>query len=116
MMFGFHSSLGNNPFLIMKINSFETAFAGMLEWEKDILDDIFPIFRKEVSKIDISTNPKFEDIVISNKDVRAILNDEGGLEFAYSFADKDTLIMINNETTLQEIFRRLRTSKLERSS
>ena len=115
MMFGFHSSLGNNPFLIIKVNSYETAFAGMLEWEKGILDDIFPIFKKEGSKIDL-LNYKFEDIVISNKDVRAILNSEGDLEFGYSFADKNTLILVNNETTLQEIFRRLRISKLERSS
>ncbi len=114
MMLGFHSSLGNNPFLIFEITSYENAFAGMLEWEKEILDDVFPIFKKEDSNVN-TADYRFEDVIISNKDVRAVLNKQGKLEFAYSFADKNTLVFINNESTLQEIFRRLRIAGLERS-
>lgn len=114
-MFGYHSSLGNNPFIILRVKSYENAFAGMLDWEKTIIKELLPIFERENSKIDIN-NYNFKDIIIANKDVRAILNNEGKIEFAYSFFDKENLVIVNNETTLKEIYRRLTTAKLEKTN
>lgn len=110
---GYHSSLGNNPFLIFKVKSYDSAFAGMLKWEKTMYRDLAPVFVRNNSKIKLSDN-KFEDIVIMNKDVRAILNDEGKIELAYSFPNPDTLVIVNNETTLQEMFRKITNFQLER--
>ncbi len=114
-IFGFHSSLGNNPFLLFKINSYNNAFAGMLDWEKNMISDLFPIFERYDSKID-KNNYAFQDIIVKNIDVRAILNQEGKIEFAYFFPDRETLAIVNNETTIQEIVRRVQASKLERTT
>lgn len=114
-MFGYHSSLENSPFLVFKIKSYENSFAGMLAWEKTIMNDLNLLFKKDGSTIDI-LNSKFEDIIIENKDVRAVLNTSGKIEFAYSFPNKETLIIINNETTLKEIYRRIIMVSLERKN
>jgi|SRR3989344_6034718 len=110
---GYHSSLGNNPFLILKVKSYNNVFAGMLEWEKTMYRDLSPVFVKDDSKISLDNNP-FQDIVVSNRDVRAILNSSGKIEFAYSFPNPETLIITNNETTLQELYRRVTNARLER--
>lgn len=110
-VFGFHSSLGNNPFFVFKSNSRENTFAGMLEWENTILDDLEPIF----GNVGESTK-QFKDIIIANKDTRAILDSTGKIKFVYSLPNKDTLVIANNETTLKEIFRRLTTASLERKN
>ncbi|MBU1558078.1 hypothetical protein KKC45_03895 [Patescibacteria group bacterium] len=112
-MFGYHSSLGNNPFLVFKVKSYSNAFSGMLEWEKTILKDLSPIFIKEGSIIDLESK-EFQDIILINKDVRAILNSSGKIEFAYAFPNKETLVIINNETTFQELSRRIINANLER--
>jgi hypothetical protein len=112
-IFGYHSSLGNNPFLILKVKSYNSVFAGMLDWEKTIYRDLSPVFIKDDSKMSLDNNP-FQDIVVSNKDVRAILNEMGKIELAYSFPNPETLIITNNETTLQELYRRVTNARLER--
>src|SRR3989344_189616 len=112
---GYHSSLGNNPFLILEVKSYNNAFAGMLDWEKTMFRDLSPTFVRQDSSISLDNNP-FKDIVVSNKDVRAILNEKGKIELAYSFPNPETLIIANNETTLQEIYRRVTNARLERKN
>lgn len=114
-MFGYHSSLGNNPFLLFKVKSYESVFAGMLVWEKNILNELSTIFKKESSQINVS-DKSFRDIIIDNKDVRAVLDDKGKIYFAYSFPDKENLLITNNETTLSELYRRINTANLERKN
>jgi hypothetical protein len=43
-MFGFYGINGNQPFILISLNSFENAYAGMLEWEKDMNTDVGAIF------------------------------------------------------------------------
>jgi len=112
-VFGLHSALGNNPFLIFKVKSYENAFAGMLTWEKTMFDELSFLFQRRDSKIDRYKND-FQDLIISNKDVRVLLNNEGKIEFVYAFINRETLIVANNETTLKELFKRLLNADLER--
>ncbi len=113
-MFGYHSSLGNNPFLLFNVKSYNNVFSGMLEWEKTMLKDLSPVFSKDGSDITLERKD-FQDIIIRNKDVRAILGSGGEIEFAYAFPDKETLVIINNETTFQELLRRITNARLERN-
>lgn len=98
---------------MFRVDSFENAFAGMLEWEDSIIRDLSPIFDKETVKVD-KEDYVFEDVIVSNKDVRAVLNSEGVLEFAYFIYNDNTLVIVNNETTIQELTRRLTNVRLER--
>ncbi len=111
--FGFHSTTQNSPFLIFKTRSFEDSFPEIIKWEATILEDLGSIFVED--NIVFSKNRlresvyQFKDIVVENKDVRAILDGGGKILFAYSFPDSETLVITTNKITLQEIFDRLST-------
>ena len=112
-IFGFHSASQNSPFLILKTRSFEDSFPEVLKWEETILEDLSSIFIEDnivFSKDRLRENKyQFKDIIVKNKDVRAILDGGGKILFAYSFPDKNTLVITTNKTTLQELFDRLTT-------
>lgn len=44
MLFGFHQFNEVHPFLILKATSYETAFASMLDWERELNADLAPLF------------------------------------------------------------------------
>ncbi|MBU4536541.1 hypothetical protein KJ603_00690 [Patescibacteria group bacterium] len=117
-MFGYYSSNENYPFLILKTTSFDNSFPEMLVWENNIVEDLKPLFTENkptISNEDIRGGEfKFKDIVIKNKDTRAILNDSGEIIFAYSFIDKNTIIITTSKISLQEVFDRLTISYRER--
>lgn len=117
-MFGFHSSVGNKPFLILKTRSFENSFPEMLKWEENMVEDLRTVFIEDNPVLSVSRlregKYQFKDIVIKNKDARAILDGGGKILFIYAFADKNTIAITTNKTTLQEIFNRLTVSYRKR--
>jgi hypothetical protein len=118
-MFGFHVFDGSQPFLILKVGFFEGAFAGMLEWEKYIQDDLAPLFVDKTSSIFnessvTASQPAFSDVVIKNKDTRVLKNDAGNTVLLYSFLDRETLAITTREDTLIEIFTRMTGSRVSR--
>ena len=117
-MFGFHSSAGDRPFLLLKTRSFENSFSEMLKWEENMIEDLRSIFIEDNPVLSVNrlreTKYQFCDVVVRNKDARAILDGGGKILFIYSFADKNTIVITTNQTTLQEIFDRLTTSYRKR--
>ncbi len=131
-------------FLMFKTNSFETTFAGMLEWEPFIAEDV-PFITKEIvlppapepivvatSTNGTSTIPTasstpivappppeseigtFLDIVVKNEDVRALTLSDGTVRLLYSFPDKNTLIIAENKEALTLILERLSSARFTR--
>jgi hypothetical protein len=49
LMFGFHAFDGNQPFFIFKTALYENAFAGMLDWERTIKNDMGLVFKFPVA-------------------------------------------------------------------
>jgi len=95
-------------FLILKVSDYNLAYAGMLEWEKTILDDLFTLFRVNVSGENVELFGKsFKDIVIKNKDARILYNKEGVDALFYLFPDKKHLVITDNQETIKEIVARL---------
>lgn len=130
-LFGFHGFSGNQPFLILKTDSFENAFAGMLEWEKRIPNELAGIFLQQESTS--TTTPlhsalkgvtttsvppfiesSFKDTALLNKDSRVLRDENGKIILLYSFVTQDTLLITTNETTFAEIMKRLSTATLVR--
>lgn len=112
---GIHAFDGNEPFVVFGLNAYEEAFAGMLEWETLLLDDLTPFFEELVEDVeseDVSTttvevaSPVFVDMVIRNKDARA-LKYQDQILLLYSFADRKSLIITTNENTFREVMSRL---------
>ena len=115
LFFGLHSYDGNNPFLIINVDSFDQAYAGMLKWEPNIQDDIGGLFGVPGTKIASSTprkNPTWQDRVISNKDTRALIDESGNILLFYSFIDNDTLVFTSNQDTFKEVINRLTKPRL----
>jgi len=117
-MLGVHVFNQNQPFIIFKSNSYQHSFAGLLEWERTIYNDLF-LFTGQRSDpilgapIDPQTGKEvvlredFEDRIIQNIDIRALASEEGNIKFLYAFPDQQTLIITTNENTLTELITRL---------
>lgn len=108
-LFGLYSLNTNKPFLIFKTDYYQSAFAGMIAWEKDLVADLGPIF---VDSQVLSQFGKFEDITIKNRDTRALRDSTGRIIFLYSFPDKSTIVITTNADTLDAIGARLLAGKL----
>jgi len=107
-VFGFHILGQTEPFLILKTNSYDSAYAGLLRWENYLATDLGPIF------LSTTTVGFFEDKIIYNKDTRILSDADGKIILLYSFNDKNTIIITTNETTFKNLVDRLRAAKLIR--
>ncbi len=112
-MLGVYGSNEQNlPFIIVKNDFFQNAYAGMLNWESSMPDELADLLNyrnrpnpTENSSSSISSfftiRGKFEDRTILNRDVREFINNNGELLVLYSFIDKDTLLIATSEITLK---------------
>lgn len=120
MMFGVHVFDRNPPFLIFKVNFYENAFAGMLQWEPDMQVDLAPLFGPAllIQKTAPEMPPEsiepssaslgqFTDEIVRNKEVRVLRNSDDKIVLLYGFVDKKTLVITTNEFTFAEIVTRL---------
>ena len=138
IVLGLYSGDVATPFIVLKINSYEGAFGGMLEWERFISDDLFALFSvtlprntgavaegaAEISQAGSSTGGTteaptqeqrnlrdiglFVDRTIKNRDMRVIQDDTGKIYMLYGFANKETLILTTSPEAFFEISGRLR--------
>lgn len=95
-------------FLIFQIKNYEYSYAGMLDWERTLASDMFYLFELDTteSKLKLSSR-KWKDIIINNKDVRVLLNENGKEILYYLFADKKNILITDSEETIKEIISRL---------
>jgi hypothetical protein len=114
-VFGFYRLEKNEPFLVLKISDYESAFAGMLEWENTIADDLNDIFIKKTPNATATTSQAnltlnstgFSDRIIRNRDSRLSLKSDGSVLLLYSFIDNQTVIITGSEPALAEVGSRL---------
>jgi hypothetical protein len=117
-MLGIIGQRPRHTYLLIKLDSFENAFPGMLEWENTLPDDLLPLFSFEQEDASATSTPQilaFTDATIQNRDVR-VLKDQstGKTVLLYSFFDNSILIITDSEETLQSIVTRLNSEKLTR--
>lgn len=123
-MLGVHSLNGNHPFIILKTDSYENAFAGMLSWEKNMAGDLSALFPRNIplstqegtttTEQVLSYKKEFEDILVKNRDTRALKDESGNIFLIYSMTDKETIIITSNTVTLIELFDRILRSRAVR--
>ena len=102
---GVHSGLGNSRFYLFKIEDFDTAFAGMLEWEEFMHLNLYGDFE----------GGPFVDEFIKNKDTRVQRDRFGNTKLIYAFPNSETLIITQNEAAFFELFDRLTVSNATRN-
>ncbi|MEX2014088.1 MAG: hypothetical protein WD896_01910 [Parcubacteria group bacterium] len=104
---------GESVFIIIKLSSFENAFAGMLAWEKDLPRDIGPLLATAPFLRNLTPENIFTDITDRNKDARLLaLGNETIM--LYSFFDNDMLVITDEIGTLRTVIERLTREKLSR--
>lgn len=96
------------PILLFKVKSYEYAFGSMVRWEKGIYNDLKELFSlKEITPV----NNVFLDKEIQNHDVRVLADEAGNMVLAYSFFNREYLIITTGEESLKEMYRRLSSSQ-----
>lgn len=100
---GTHTSVTDKTFfLILRTQEFGAAFSGLLDWESAMREGLTFLDTKIEST---STPYAWKDLIIKNKDVRALVNQEGDddIVLAYTFLDKNTILIANNLSGLSEL-------------
>ncbi len=107
------------PFIIFTSDFFQNTYAGMLKWESSIPDELAILLNyknkaRPESVVGTTTLSsfftilgKFEDKVVSNRDVREFINENGELLVLYSFINKDTLVITTSEIALKNVIERI---------
>lgn len=93
----------NSIFITFKIDLFDNVFQELLDHENDYIQDVF----KNLGGNDIvgtSTKRTFSDRRIKNIDTRILTDDQGKILIIYSFLDKQTLIIAQNENALYRAY------------
>ena len=121
-LLGVHVYVGNQAFLILNVDSYEDAYAGMLAWESSMLADLSPLFAytpsPHIPEENISTSSAvtpadeflqtgFVDRIVENHDARVLQNSTGDIYLLWTFLDRNTLVITTNDATLREIISRL---------
>ena len=130
-LIGVHSFEENQPFLLLQVDSYETAYRAMLDWEHTLRADLLPLFGRNPSpriKADAPvgsptstsvgaepaptqlTNTGFVDKVVENRDTRAYLNDAGDILLLWTFLGRNIILITTNEFTMREVLSRLNTA------
>jgi len=113
-MLGIFNDGTPHTFILVKLDSFENAYPGMLTWESTLKTDLLPLFASDETISTIPDGKKFQDVTIQNKDARVLKNASSTTVFLYSFFDNDTLIVTDTETSLRALIERLSAEKLAR--
>jgi hypothetical protein len=112
---GVHTVDENVPIIIIPILLYQNAFAGMLEWEDNINEDLSPLFSKvpyQTKGADGNISPnRFEDIIIRNFDVRALRDLDGSIRMLYAFPTREILIIAESPLSFVESLARLRAER-----
>ena len=101
----------SSPFIIIKVDDFGRAFSAMLDWEENMPKDllflnILPENDLKTASTTIPMKPEvfsWKDVIVKNKDTRALLNEKGKSKIAYTFLDKNTILITNNISVIGDI-------------
>lgn len=114
-MFGIYSNSNRKvPFIILKNDFFQNAYAGMLAWESSLIDDFAKIFnyyektpKGSMGATYYSLDTKFTDKTVKNRDIREYRNSGGETLILYSFIDKNTIVITTDDSIIPAILDRI---------
>lgn len=96
-----HAGTETRAFFILRVTSYPRSLAGMLVWEKTLLQDLSILYPSEVSDL------TFTDSVVANRDVRIAKDAKGTIVALYGYLDKETLIIARDGMAFTALVTRL---------
>ncbi len=106
------------PFFIMKVDSYERTYAGMLTWEAMMEQDLsvfyppYPVLETATTTLE-SFRLSFIDAIVDNRDVRVLKDADNRTLILYGYRDKETLIIARNEAAFSELLARLAATRAQ---
>ncbi len=101
-------------FFLFKTKDYSQSYAGLLGWEKTMLDDLFNLFNIDVSgNNSVLLEKPWKDVVINNVDARALYTDDNKAVLYYLFIDKDNFLITDNIDAIKEVSQRLLAKKIK---
>ncbi len=101
------------PFLVFEVSDFGGAFAGMLDWEGSIESDLEFLslsLKTDMTSLLSSTTPllkpenfTWQDVIVKNKDTRGLVGEKGGSKIAYTFLDRNTVLVVGDISIIGDI-------------
>ncbi len=125
---GLHSYDENEIFMLFAVDSYEVAYAGMLEWERSMRGDLSPLLDRTpslhntavvvgqgaasstASSVGSLIDTGFVDKVVENRDTRVVQNEQGDILLLWTMLGRNTVLITNNEYTLREVIGRINTA------
>ncbi|MFN4181152.1 MAG: hypothetical protein ACK4FA_00440 [Candidatus Paceibacteria bacterium] len=105
----------NEPFVLLKVRSFQDIFPEMSIWEEKLFYDVHDIFGMPLGKENnYLLNKKFEDGFVQNKNARILYRDNGTPALMYIYADDTSVIITSSEQAAREVMRRLSTGDIRK--
>lgn len=107
------------PFFLLRVDSYERTYAGMLAWEPTMERDLtvfYPAYPSEATTTPATEDPfrvSFVDDIVDNHDVRVLRDGEGKTLMLYGYRDKDTLVIARNEAAFSELLNRLAATRAQ---
>lgn len=95
--FGFTDT--NKPFILLNTANFDSAFAGMLAWEKTISNDLSPLFGN-------SNKNSFVDIMYNQqavKSARALYDEKGQAQIIYTVSKNGRINIVTDVAELPKL-------------
>jgi hypothetical protein len=116
-MVGVYAGEENGAFIVTKPTFYENAFSAMLAWEKNMAEDLSPFFAipENIGRVpegEIPTLFLFEDEIVLNRDTRVLKDIRGNIVLLYSFIDRNTLLITDNEPTFRELLERMSAKRI----
>jgi len=117
-----HAGDEQRVFFILKVDSYERSFAGMLAWEPTIAQDLSSLYPADSGIVTATTTatttvikapatPTFKDEVVDSHDVRVLRDSNGKSLIMYGYWNQATLIIARDESAFAELVTRLATTR-----
>lgn len=91
------------PWIAFSVSDMSTSFGGMLDWEKNISNDLNPWFGPTITNKQNSVLSNFSDQIIEKNDVRVLKNSNGEEKIVYGFVNQHKLLITTNTTAFLNI-------------
>jgi hypothetical protein len=113
---GIYSDTINTPFIVLKTDSYQTAYAGMLSWEPRLAIDMDSIIYRRAYIAGTPDAPagQYVDRIVANRDMRAYVDQTNRVLFYYGFITNDLIIIAPNEATIIAIVDRIQRQGVRR--
>ena len=107
MVGSYKTTDSGHAFIVLQTRDFANTFAGMLDWEGRLWEDFYKIFGTETpGQVTDLARSDFEDLLIKNKNARALKRADKTIAILYIFLDEKNLLIADNVETVTEVLAR----------